>query len=147
MKDIVCGMEVSDDSAYHHEHGGKVFYFCSDRCLGEFAKNPEQYLNKEALAPEHTGDGSIIYGLLPKRALQSGTMGPSPLQKAKARKTVSRRLSHVAEKIDVDAGPHYPSQSRERGGSHPLRRFPSMPDQRLDVLNGRHKVLLDSHFP
>lgn len=58
MKDIVCGMEVSDDSAYHHEHGGKVFYFCSKDCLREFSKNSEQYLNKEALAPEHPADGS-----------------------------------------------------------------------------------------
>ena len=24
MKDIVCGMEISDDSAYRHQHGGKV---------------------------------------------------------------------------------------------------------------------------
>ena len=61
MKDIVCGMEVSDNSSYHHEHGGKVFYFCSEGCLGEFSKNPEQYLNKEAPAPKHAGDGSIIY--------------------------------------------------------------------------------------
>ena len=52
MKDVVCGMEISDDSAYRYQHGGKIFYFCSQHCLDEFKKNPEQYLNKEAPASQ-----------------------------------------------------------------------------------------------
>jgi len=61
MKDVVCGMEISDDSAYRYQHAGKMFYFCSQHCLDEFKKNPEQYLNKEAPAHKDTNDRSIIY--------------------------------------------------------------------------------------
>ena len=42
MKDIVCGMEISDDSMYRRQQGGKALYFCSEDCLHQFAKNPEQ---------------------------------------------------------------------------------------------------------
>ena len=61
MKDVVCGMEISDDSAYYHQHGGNILYFCSQHCLDEFKKNPAQYLNKEAPASKDTSDGAIIY--------------------------------------------------------------------------------------
>jgi len=42
----------------------------------------------------------------------------------------------------------YGFQGRFHGGSpHPLRRFSSIPDQCLDILNGRYKIFLNSHFP
>ena len=78
MKDIVCGMEISDDSAYHHQHGGKVFYFCSEGCLREFAKNPEQYLNKEAVAPEKRGEESAIYTCPMHPEIRQPTPGNCP---------------------------------------------------------------------
>ena len=61
MKDVVCGMEVPNDSQYHHQYGGKLFLFCSEHCLHKFIKTPEQYLNKEASAPENMSDGATIY--------------------------------------------------------------------------------------
>ena len=61
MKDIVCGMEVSSDSEYHHQYAGEHFHFCSKHCLHKFMENPEQYLNKETLTPENTDDESTIY--------------------------------------------------------------------------------------
>ena len=61
MKDIVCGMEVPGDSQYHYQYGGRFSLFCSEHCLHKFIENPEQYLNKEAPAPENRSDGATIY--------------------------------------------------------------------------------------
>ena len=61
MKDIVCGMEVPNDSQYHHQYGAKLFLFCSEHCLHKFIETPEQYLNKEASASENMSDGATIY--------------------------------------------------------------------------------------
>lgn len=79
MKDIVCGTEISDASTYRRQHGGKVFYFRSEHCLdGELMKNPEQYLNKEALAPKDTGDGSTVYTCPMYQEIRQSTPGNCP---------------------------------------------------------------------
>jgi Cu+-exporting ATPase len=42
--DPVCGMEVEPDSAAgSHEHGGTVYFFCSQGCLEDFIEDPERY--------------------------------------------------------------------------------------------------------
>lgn len=46
-KDPVCGMDVSADSEYKHEHTGKTYHFCSAGCLTKFAADAETYINKE----------------------------------------------------------------------------------------------------
>ena len=61
INDVVCGMEVSSDSQYHHQYGGKLLLFCSEQCLHKFIETPEQYLNKEASASENMSDGAAIY--------------------------------------------------------------------------------------
>ncbi len=53
MKDPVCGMDVTDGSAHHTDHGSKTYFFCSDGCLNKFTASPEQYLAKEE--PEKKG--------------------------------------------------------------------------------------------
>ncbi|MBT8147985.1 MAG: heavy metal translocating P-type ATPase [Gammaproteobacteria bacterium] len=45
LKDPVCGMTVSSDSEFHHEHRGTHYLFCSERCLLKFASSPEEYLS------------------------------------------------------------------------------------------------------
>ena len=45
LKDPVCGMSVSEDSAHHTVHGGQAFFFCSAHCLQKFSADPERYLN------------------------------------------------------------------------------------------------------
>ncbi|KYF68667.1 copper-transporting ATPase [Sorangium cellulosum] len=43
-KDPVCGMTVSPETAKgRHEHGGRTYFFCSERCLGKFQAEPEKY--------------------------------------------------------------------------------------------------------
>ncbi len=61
MKDVVCGMEVPNDSQYHHQYGGKLLLFCSENCLHKFVETPEQYLKKETPVPENRSDGATIY--------------------------------------------------------------------------------------
>ena len=43
--DPVCGMDVNSDDAPNHEHAGKTYYFCSQRCRDRFAADPETILN------------------------------------------------------------------------------------------------------
>ena len=45
MKDPVCGMTVDPASAAaSHEHGGKWYYFCCERCREKFRADPANYL-------------------------------------------------------------------------------------------------------
>ncbi len=46
LKDPVCGMEVNDNSEYHHDYQGEQYIFCSEHCLHKFEKEPTQYINK-----------------------------------------------------------------------------------------------------
>jgi xanthine dehydrogenase accessory factor len=48
--DPVCGMEVKIATAKaSYEHGGVTYYFCCNGCKLTFSKNPEQYIQHEAL--------------------------------------------------------------------------------------------------
>src|SRR5262245_3643635 len=51
--DPVCGMTVSDDSPYHHDHAGRTYYFCCDGCQKRFAADPEQYLAHQPAEHAH----------------------------------------------------------------------------------------------
>nr|WP_269454213.1 heavy metal translocating P-type ATPase [Sorangium cellulosum] len=48
-KDPVCGMTVSPETvAGRHEHGGRTYFFCSERCLAKFRAEPEKYAPVQA---------------------------------------------------------------------------------------------------
>ena len=43
--DPVCGMPVDPEkTTYKTVYRGRVYYFCSRRCLEEFERDPEYYL-------------------------------------------------------------------------------------------------------
>jgi Cu+-exporting ATPase len=44
LKDPVCGMNVTTQSAHHTQHAGSDYYFCSAHCLHKFSQAPTQYL-------------------------------------------------------------------------------------------------------
>mgnify|MGYP001186432071 CR=1 FL=1 len=49
--DPVCGMAVSrDPEAFELEYGDRVYLFCSEHCLLEFERHPEDYAGDEAPA-------------------------------------------------------------------------------------------------
>lgn len=51
LKDPVCGMDVTVQSAHHAQHAGSDYYFCSAHCLHKFSQTSEQYL-KPAMAEQ-----------------------------------------------------------------------------------------------
>jgi len=44
MKDPVCGMSVTEESEFHTEHEGQIYYFCSEICLYKFRAEPQKFL-------------------------------------------------------------------------------------------------------
>jgi len=61
IKDIVCGMEVSSHSKYHHHYGNNRYYFCSESCLGKFIDNPERYLAEKPSIPKEESEEPVVY--------------------------------------------------------------------------------------
>ncbi len=51
LKDPVCGMTVTVDSAHHAEHDGHDYYFCSGGCRTKFVADPVRYLAPEPAEP------------------------------------------------------------------------------------------------
>jgi multidrug efflux pump subunit AcrA (membrane-fusion protein)/YHS domain-containing protein len=51
-EDPVCGMDVDPKApdAIKMQHGGKAYYFCSDRCRKSFEANPEKYIPQKGRA-------------------------------------------------------------------------------------------------
>jgi Cu+-exporting ATPase len=50
-KDVVCGMEVDNDSPYQSTYKDKTFKFCSENCKTKFDENPEKYVAKHQDSP------------------------------------------------------------------------------------------------
>ena len=44
FKDPVCGMAVTEQSKYHEEFKGKIYFFCSEKCQLKFHSNPMHYI-------------------------------------------------------------------------------------------------------
>ena len=51
LKDPVCGMAVTAQSEHHLSHQGQNYFFCSAKCQGKFAADPERYASPLAAAP------------------------------------------------------------------------------------------------
>jgi Cu+-exporting ATPase len=59
MKDVVCGMDVLEDSKFQSTYHHEKYYFCSEHCKVKFDTSPESYLHtKETLNTETCTDGS-----------------------------------------------------------------------------------------
>jgi len=46
VKDIVCGKEVSPETAVTTNYGDRPYYFCSKACSMEFAGDPLKFVDK-----------------------------------------------------------------------------------------------------
>ena len=51
MKDPVCGMTVTVQSAHRQDYQGQSYFFCGPRCRARFADNPSQFLSGAAVSP------------------------------------------------------------------------------------------------
>ena len=47
-KDIVCGMDVKDDTKFTTLHGGRKLFFCSNDCRNNFLHEPDKFIKMEA---------------------------------------------------------------------------------------------------
>lgn len=47
MYDLVCGMKLEAETSYRAEHEGRSVFFCSERCLTDFRKDPAHYAGSE----------------------------------------------------------------------------------------------------
>jgi Cu+-exporting ATPase len=54
LKDPVCGMAVTEQSAHRLVHDGRPYYFCSVGCQSKFATNPLRYVQSPDAAPAST---------------------------------------------------------------------------------------------
>ncbi len=53
-KDPVCGMVVDADHALiKAQFLGETYYFCSQGCLGQFQRKPQQFVVKQAETGSH----------------------------------------------------------------------------------------------
>jgi Cu+-exporting ATPase len=50
LKDPVCGMTVTEQSAHVLQHNGRTLYFCCAGCQAKFSADPEKYLANDATA-------------------------------------------------------------------------------------------------
>ncbi|QTD44951.1 heavy metal translocating P-type ATPase [Ottowia testudinis] len=56
LKDPVCGMTVTENSAHFLIHGGQHYLFCSQRCQQKFTTHPEQYNSTAAVSAKSIVD-------------------------------------------------------------------------------------------
>lgn len=50
LKDVVCGMTVTEQSQHTLKYGQNFYYFCSAGCKAKFANDPHKYLTSESSA-------------------------------------------------------------------------------------------------
>ena len=50
LKDPVCGMTVSTQSAHHFHYTGQNYYFCSEHCLEKFTAEPDKYTTQQKVS-------------------------------------------------------------------------------------------------
>ncbi|MDO8447667.1 MAG: heavy metal translocating P-type ATPase [Rhodoferax sp.] len=52
LKDLVCGMPVTDKSGHRQEYEGRLYYFCNAHCETKFSANPRQFVMPEQVPAE-----------------------------------------------------------------------------------------------
>jgi Cu+-exporting ATPase len=53
QRDLVCGMQVEEESAAgRSEHEGRTYYFCSAGCKEKFDEGPQRYAGGGTQADE-----------------------------------------------------------------------------------------------
>lgn len=86
LKDPVCGMNITQDSTYHHEYEAKKYYFCSQKCQSKFISDPKLYiLNLEkskniekTIGHLHSSNNSSLVPINQKN-IDNGTLYTCPM--------------------------------------------------------------------
>lgn len=86
LKDPVCGMNITQDSTYHHEYEAKKYYFCSQKCQSKFISDPKLHiLNLEkskniekTIGHHHSSNNSSLVPINQKN-IDNGTLYTCPM--------------------------------------------------------------------
>jgi Cu+-exporting ATPase len=54
LKDPICGMTVTKDSAHQSEYSGIQYYFCSGHCKTKFISSPEKFIQPQTVIESTT---------------------------------------------------------------------------------------------
>ncbi|MDA3921968.1 MAG: heavy metal translocating P-type ATPase [Salinisphaera sp.] len=81
VKDPVCGMAVDANRSSSHEHAGRTYYFCSQRCHERFVNDPEHFLRPGKASatyacPMHSDIEENAPGDCPKCGMALEASGP-----------------------------------------------------------------------
>ena len=80
--DPVCGMSVAADQKKSVEHAGKVYFFCSQRCVDKFRTTPQQYLEQKqaaSLVAPSPASGNALYTCPMHPQIQQVGAGSCPI--------------------------------------------------------------------
>ena len=53
-RDPVCGMDLTEPTAFTHDHKGERYHFCSKHCSDKFSQDPDHYVTHVEAAPAQT---------------------------------------------------------------------------------------------
>ncbi|MFI8384251.1 heavy metal translocating P-type ATPase [Pseudomonas sp. NPDC079086] len=116
VKDPVCGMKVTAQSAHKVEHEGKPFYFCSAKCLEKFSAEPGKYSEQSSpaveKAPEPASQAVTIYTCPMHPEIRESHPGNCP--------KCGMALEPVVPELDDDENPELASFTRRFWWTLPL---------------------------
>jgi Cu+-exporting ATPase len=74
-------MTTASDMAKSVSHEDCIYYFCSQKCLGKFRKNPEQYLQPKGTTSESTSRAmnTVLYTCRMHPEIEQNAPGICPL--------------------------------------------------------------------
>lgn len=86
LKDPVCGMNITQDSTYHHEYEAKKYYFCSQKCQSKFISDPKLYILylekskniEKTIGHHHSSNNSSLVPINQKN-IDNGTLYTCPM--------------------------------------------------------------------
>ena len=86
LKDPVCGMNITQDSTYHHEYEAKKYYFCSQKCQSKFISDPKLYISnlekskniEKTIGHHHSSNNSSLVPINQKN-IDNGTLYTCPM--------------------------------------------------------------------
>lgn len=119
LKDPVCGMTVTDQSAHQAQHAGKAFFFCSAKCLAKFRAEPDTYSQSSPPAADaakdsaaEAGEGAALYTCPMHPEIREEHPGDCP--------KCGMALEPVVPELDDDENPELASFTRRFWWTLPL---------------------------
>ncbi|WP_425914534.1 heavy metal translocating P-type ATPase [Pseudomonas sp. GWSMS-1] len=119
LKDPVCGMTVTDQSAHQAQHAGKAFFFCSAKCLAKFRAEPDTYSQSSPPAADaekdsaaEAGEGAALYTCPMHPEIREDHPGDCP--------KCGMVLEPVVPELDDDENPELASFTRRFWWTLPL---------------------------